>query len=370
MKFDAVVVWLAFSAVAAPQVVDNPAKPPNLSAGRVVTLKEEMRIEDTGDGFYLKMPMVKVGPDGTIFVRDGQEQVLQFSPEGKFLRNLLKKGQGPGELTQVNEILPLADRVLIQGMPPKILAFNRDGGLIRETGLQTLGPGLVRLFAATGDTMFFHRSGRPDPNQGSGWKDIPQEILIYSDKDQEPKVLATFFISAFLQTSGGKVLISHMSFKSLTAIPFGPAAFAVNETPEHAVKLIDAGSGKITRHFRREYRRVKRKASGGGSARIGGSSFAAPDPPEHQNDILFLHEVDGRIWVQTSTASAKKGILFDVFDAEGRYVDCFYLKYSDKDIDPDRTFKTFTFAGGFVYFSDTTDDDLIVIKKCSLVGLK
>ena len=118
-------------ATAAGQIIENPAKPAAANAGRVVTLKEETRIEDTGEGFYLKMPFIKIGPDGTIIVRDGQDQVLQFSPEGKFLRNLLKKGQGPGELTQVSEILPLADRILIQGMPPKILAFGRDGSLTR-----------------------------------------------------------------------------------------------------------------------------------------------------------------------------------------------------------------------------------------------
>ena len=53
----------------------------------------------------------------------------------------------------------------------------------------------------------------------------------------------------------------------------------------------------------------------------------------------------------------------------GRYIDRFYLKWSDKDVDPNRVGQRFTFAGGFVYFDDKNADDLIVIKKCRLIGL-
>ena len=41
---------------AAQDTIENPAKPLSINAGRVVTLKEEMRIEDTGDDFYFKNP--------------------------------------------------------------------------------------------------------------------------------------------------------------------------------------------------------------------------------------------------------------------------------------------------------------------------
>ncbi|MBC7361741.1 MAG: hypothetical protein H5U06_05590 [Candidatus Aminicenantes bacterium] len=33
------------------------------------------------------------------------------------------------------------------------------------------------------------------------------------------------------------------------------------------------------------------------------------------------------IWVITSTAEPGKGVLVDVFNGEGKYVDCFYLKF-------------------------------------------
>jgi hypothetical protein len=60
-------------------IIENPAKPDNPRAGRVVTLEEVMRIEDTGKDFYIKAVYgLKAAPDGSVFVRDGQDQLLQF----------------------------------------------------------------------------------------------------------------------------------------------------------------------------------------------------------------------------------------------------------------------------------------------------
>jgi hypothetical protein len=92
------------------------------------------------------------------------------------------------------------------------------------------------------------------------------------------------------------------------------------------------------------------------------------DLPKYWPDIFAIHAVEGRIWVQTSTIDAKKGILFDIFEPDGRYVDYFYLNPLEKDMDPDQTGWTFTFADGFVYFAETVDNDLVVVKKCALIG--
>jgi len=82
---------ILFSTGAAQDIIENPAKPLSANAGRVVTLKEEMRIEDTGEGFFFKTPYtIRVSSRGHIFVRDGQEQALQFDAEGRFIRISLR----------------------------------------------------------------------------------------------------------------------------------------------------------------------------------------------------------------------------------------------------------------------------------------
>ena len=58
-----------------------------------------------------------------------------------------------------------------------------------------------------------------------------------------------------------------------------------------------------------------------------------------------------------------------MFDPEGRYVDSFYIQSLSKDPPGKPANMVLTIAGGFAYFSEKTDDELIVVKKCRLVGL-
>ena len=84
-------ILLVLAGLASPQsTIDNPAMPRNPKAGRVVALTEEMRIVDTGEDFYIKNVYgLGVGPDGSVFVQDEQKQLLQFDPNGRFIRNLM-----------------------------------------------------------------------------------------------------------------------------------------------------------------------------------------------------------------------------------------------------------------------------------------
>ena len=82
-------ILISIPAAGSGQVVENLAKPRAANAGRIVTLKEELRIEDTGAGFFFKTPTrIRVSPRGDIFIRDGQEQALQFDPQGHFVRGI------------------------------------------------------------------------------------------------------------------------------------------------------------------------------------------------------------------------------------------------------------------------------------------
>ena len=108
---DLIRVFVALSLICARgwgQIIENPAKPIAKNAGRIVTLEEELRIEDTGAGYFFKNPgPIRVSPRGDIFFKDGPEQALHFDPEGRFVRNLFKKGQGPGELSTLGDTWPL-----------------------------------------------------------------------------------------------------------------------------------------------------------------------------------------------------------------------------------------------------------------------
>ena len=351
------------STASAQTVIENPAKPSSRNAGRVVTMKEEMRIEDTGEDFFFKNPYtIRVSPRGDIFVLDGQEQALQFDPEGRFVRNLFKKGQGPGELTGLIDIWASPVRLFLMGFPPKILTYDYNGNLVEEISPWELG--WAQFILADSGTLLVKKSGRPDPSAGAGLRDIPMDIVEIAPDGATAKTIGSFPIRGFVQVSEGPAM-STITWNQLQAVSLDGNTLFLNHTPEYLVEAFIRDKGAVLRRFNRPYTRVKR-SGGGGVSGIGGS---APPPPEFQTDIFALHVVDGKIWVQTSTTVEGKGILFDVFDPEGRYVDNFYVQSLSKDPSGKPVNMRLTIAGGFAYFRDKTEDELIVIKKCRLVGL-
>ena len=52
-------------------VIKNPAKPAKADAGRVIAIKEVLRITDAEGDFYFKNPgRIKIAPDESIFLTD------------------------------------------------------------------------------------------------------------------------------------------------------------------------------------------------------------------------------------------------------------------------------------------------------------
>lgn len=64
------------------EIIENPKNPLNSNAGRILKLKEVLRIKDKGEEFFFKRPQfVEVSEDGFIFLHDSN-QLLKFTPEG------------------------------------------------------------------------------------------------------------------------------------------------------------------------------------------------------------------------------------------------------------------------------------------------
>jgi hypothetical protein len=102
-------------------------------AGRVLKLQEVQRIEDAQADYYLKSPRdIQIAPDGSLFVVD-EDQFLKFDANGQFVKNLYKKGQGPGELEGISDFIISDDALIIlQGQPNKVMLMSHDGEFIRE----------------------------------------------------------------------------------------------------------------------------------------------------------------------------------------------------------------------------------------------
>jgi hypothetical protein len=132
-------------------IIENPERPLAKNAGRVLKLQEIWRITDEGGQFYFKYPgEMSLSSDGHLFLAD-ENELLKFLPEGKFIGNLFKKGQGPGEIQSDfayfihdNEI-PIYDFMTI-----KIIQTDLNGQLIESF---YLGAGRI-LLKAQKDIIF------------------------------------------------------------------------------------------------------------------------------------------------------------------------------------------------------------------------
>ena len=96
----------------------------------------------------------------------------------------------------------------------------------------------------------------------------------------------------------------------------------VSRTREYAVELLDLNAGRVVRSFKRDYPRVKYRM-GENEAKI--YQQYNPPPKEYESDILDLFVSGNLLWVRTSTEDARKGVLIDVFDEKGDYLDNFYV---------------------------------------------
>ncbi len=83
----------------------------------VVVLGESWRTVDQPGAFFFSSPEPpQIDEHSFVWVAD-EGQLLLFSPQGKFIRNFFRKGQGPGELAELAGFIPESDRVLV---------FNRN----------------------------------------------------------------------------------------------------------------------------------------------------------------------------------------------------------------------------------------------------
>ncbi len=76
------------------EMVANPAVPLSRNQGRVLKLREHLRLKDTGEGFFFRSPAQpgdRLGL-GLIFLTD-QDQLLRFSSDRTFLGNLCRPGR-------------------------------------------------------------------------------------------------------------------------------------------------------------------------------------------------------------------------------------------------------------------------------------
>lgn len=328
------------------QIIENPAKPTAKNAGRVLDLSEVWRITDEGGEFYFQSPRrLQIAFDGTIFVAD-EKEFLKFSADGKFLRNIFRGGQGPGEIggTFFHSI---QDRdIFIQDLNSwRFWRADFDGVFKEQIDLKKRDPGY--LIGAIPDGFLFQRVIWPPRSEWTGrLVDVPYVVDLYPKDGSGNREVGRFPTKAFL--SGG----SATSWDSrINVLSPDRKHLYTYFGRDYLIEVVDLTAGKTIKKFRRTYPKVPhdekrweadfRKKNG--SPKI-----------EYETDILGLYPVAGHIWVATSTEDKAKGRLIDVFDSKGRFIDSFFLGSGGS---------LMAVGEGFVICHETNEDETVTIVK-------
>jgi len=332
------------------EIVVNPERPLNLKAGRVLQLKEELRITDDGGQFFLRFPRIgKVAPDNSLFFLDF-DSLVHLDAKDRYLGNYFKKGQGPGEFNYVSNFDIAQDHLIVHSNSPgKIVWFDFQGKIVKEISLTEM-PRLSFLFFAHGVYHFF-KYGVPETSEKLEVINFPQ-VLIAADEDgREVRELITFPNRGF--RIGGVMVMQELLFTSCQH-----RHLFVSHTREYCLKMVDCQEGRLLRVFQRKYKRVKPpKDHREAAIVIGAKRYEAPGS-EYLGDVNDLFVFKDVLWVVTSTKDEKKGVLVDVYDFMGRYIDAFFLKFNVSLIGT---------HGDSILVREKGPDDLIQIVKYRVV---
>jgi hypothetical protein len=318
------------------EVVINPAVPLHRDPGRILKVEERLRIRDVGDAFYFKSPQLpEIAPDGSVLLRDFGQQLLRFSTEGTFLGNLVKPGQGPGEIQMLFGYFIEGDEVYAaDGAGNKVVHMTLDGRYLDERRVDG------NFVTMTRGWLVSLRSFEPQV-QGV-LADAKHEFSWTSRSDGSLRKTYTFLGKYYRNAR----IRFHWDTPRWVADAERDLLF-ITLSRDYGIQVLNLNAGRIIRSFNRAYpkvalgERAKKAYEQGGGPR-----------PDYELDVLELFLADGSLWVRTSTVDPKKGQLFDVFSLEGDFLDSFFVPFKDNILG---------LRGDTIFVRETADDGTIAV---------
>jgi hypothetical protein len=269
---------------------------------------------------------------GNIYLLDVQlNQVHVFSPDGEFLRDIGREGEGPGEFRRPSGLFIMPDgRIAVsQFMPGRIILLNPDGSPGGDFSGPAAPDGGMQMYFETGRAGNSIILGVNEFQRGDN-KFTTTRTLQLLDINGTPK--------ATLDTQTVQRDMGKMSFDEKQARGPEWAAssdgriFVSDNFDAYTIKRYNP-AGQVEKVIAREYTHRKRSKAEmeenkprvrfrtrGGSSHQPESTASPTD-----RDILQMYaRDDGSLWVLSSHGALdpQKGAFFtlDVFDKDGRFV--------------------------------------------------
>lgn len=349
--------FFAVLSLSAQQILDNGKTPQNKNAGRVLNLNEALRVAgDSDDYFYRGINNLHIDTSGNIYINDSgmsnrSAHLVKFSPEGKFLKDLYRQGEGPGEIQSGYDFFLSDKKVYVfDYMKRKIIVMEEDGTFIKEFKIGSdRVDDLIGIFE---DWLVFSRKDTPYERKTSRLYDVNNVIVFVSKDGQTKKDFFTFTNKQFYlsnATGGGG-----MNWDPFISI-IGDGKLYAYSSQEYLVEVLDLKTGQLTSRFKRTYSRKKYEMRDSLKKFI--SKYSAPKR-RFDNDIRELFHDGTFLWIQTSTEIEDKGQMFDVYDTNGRFLDSFFVN---------STVRIVKIEGDYIYSSERDEEELPYLVKYKII---
>ena len=336
------------------EIIENPEKPRSKNFGRTLKLIEESRITDQPGIFYFRSPGdLKITKDGYIYIADPYgNNFIKFSPNGEFLKNLYKKGEGPGEIQDYFGYALSLNKIWIYDyVKRKVIVIDHEGNFLSEYKLET--EWYSDFLGIYKDWLVFVKDVWPPhaDRKTSRFYEIKRKVIRVSKDGKTSEENYIFSSKTFLIASSlGGGAMSWDPFDSV--LDENTGYVYVSCAREYMVHILDLNKGEVIGTFRRKYKRVRHEMSQREEDFI--KKYNAPRK-KYEMDIERLHLYKGLLWVETSTKDEKRGIMIDVFNNEGQFLDNFYLSLDGRIM---------SVHDKFIFVVKSDEEGNYIIKKC------
>ena len=338
-----------------------------------LVLKESLRIAEQPSEFFFVFPdPPQIDELGFIWVAD-QDQLLLFSPEGKFIRNFFKKGQGPGELTDMSGFIPERDRVLVfNRYPHKMISFARDGEVVQEEPISQM-LGHANLLGSWRGRFYFLREYFQSTGGKAIFLDIPVRLLSVALGEAVARVDGPWFPKRHFVSDTN--WIKNVYYVQI--VKADEARFLIAYNGNYDINRLGLDRMEISPFIKREYRKVKIRPEW----KTSWDQFRAPSQTvsgsevkvfEHEvlDDVLKIWILRGKIWVLTSTFDeANRRVQVDLYDLKGIFLGSLMLPLP-RGLEWMRlSYAPMTLHYSGLYVLATTQTEALELVRYSLSGL-
>ncbi len=297
-------------------------EPNSKNPDRIITLKKKFQIcGDSSEDYFLKSPRSPLWIGEQLLLPD-QEQLLLFSVEGHFVKNLYKKGEGPGEWGQTSTISPTPQGFCILSyQPAKLLFFDKELHFQKEIRFDKT-QSMLRLAHAgpEGGSVFASEIDFAKIKTGnSAFKSLLKQ---FDAKGQitETDLSFDYQVYSYVQRNKNSVMVSMESIQPFiyAQLPGSPLLLLACRE-EYRLELLDLQKKTVTKRLLRSVDRQPWRNQEGRNRPEG-----AP-VRNYFNDISAISSDGISFWVFSSEIDKTKGIRVDLIGTQGEYLDRFWL---------------------------------------------